>query len=330
MVRAKRPARDQQYTLINNRPVYSQSISYQVNRVYKAIFPRDVYPVFAVFVTLPFKDIDANIHPAKREVKLRNDIAVSSAIFSFAQEILMGKGPAAAVKREVIYFPQRHTEGLKQGGKISEGSLQANIFATSEGKENQEDFIPQPVKVKLENGVYAGSYRNKYLFFEAGDTLLVIDQHAAHERINYEKLKREFESGKVETQQLLSPLIIKLNPGEMSSWEEGKDKMEKVGFLTSRWDETSIALHGFPHLVRNPELAVRSILSEKYIGMADKEKLARKACRGSVLAGEKMQPEDAAALKDALMKCEVPFVCPHGRPTVVEFSESFFDRQFLR
>lgn len=327
-INLKRPRRDQQYVFINNRPVYSQSILYQVNQVYKAVFPRDVFPIFAAFITLPCKNVDVNIHPTKREVKLKDDREIAYTVFSFSQELLMGKGGASAVKREVIYFPQRNIEGFKKETAISENSYHAEIF-DAEG-EKEDSSLQNPVKTKLEKAAYVGIYRNKYLFFEAGDTLLAIDQHAAHERINYEKLKKEFESGKIETQQLLSPMIIKLGPEEMSSWEDGKDKMEEVGFFTTRWDEGSIALHGFPHLIRNPELAVRSILSEKYIGAADREKLARKACRGSIMAGEKIREEDALYIRDALLQCEVPFVCPHGRPTIVEFSESFFDRQFLR
>jgi len=328
----QRPRRDQQFIFVNSRPVHSQSISYGVNQVYRNIFPRDVFPVFAVFIEMPSGDVDANIHPSKREVKLKNDLAVSSSLSLFTQEILTGRGHAATVKREVIYFQGKQTGGFAAKETLAENTFQADIFERNAGNESkmEERDIPMPSGMKLRTAAYAGSYRDKYLFFESGDTLLVIDQHAAHERINYEKLKRQFESGKVDVQQLLSPIIIKLSPEEMSSWEEGKEKMEEVGFITTGWDSSSIALHGYPQLVRNPEISVRSILAEKHVSMADRDKLARKACRGSVMAGEKVKQEEAVAIKEELLKCEFPFVCPHGRPTVVEFSESFFDRQFLR
>lgn len=328
----KRPGRDRQYIFINDRPVYNQALAYSVNQVYRILFPRDVYPVFAVFLTLPFADIDVNIHPSKREVKLKDETYVFSALADFCREILLDKGKAAAVKRESIYF-ERSEPALPSGVKpfVSGGEKAEDIFSGKQSPANFATDMPEePVRVKLTNATYIGSYRNKYLFFESGDVLLAIDQHAAHERVNYELLKKQFEAGKTEIQRVLTPLLIKLHPEEMSVWEEGSEKMEEVGFLTTRWDDSSIALHGFPQLIKNPEAAVRSILSEKHVEKCDKETLARRACKGSVLAGEKIKPEEAVYIKNELLKCEVPFVCPHGRPTVVEFSESFFDRQFLR
>ncbi len=331
-INLQRTRKHQQFIFVNNRPVYNQTLSYVINQLYRTIFPRDIYPVFIAFINLPSEDVDVNIHPSKREVKLKNDTAISAALSSFCHELLTGKGKAFEIKREVLYFPKRTTEGF--GGKklVSENIQQPDIFDSKiQYEEKKEDIIaPRSIKEKLKEASYIGRYKDKYLFFEVGDTLLVMDQHAAHERINYEKLKKQFESGKVTIQQFLSPIILKLSPEEISVWEEGKNKMEEIGFLTTRWDAGSIALHGCPQIMRNPELAVRSILSEKHISMADKEKLARKACRGSVMAGERIKPEQAVSIKEELLMCEVPFVCPHGRPTVVEFSESFFDRQFLR
>ncbi len=331
-INLRRPRRDQQFVFVNGRPVYSQGISYAINQTYRSMMPRDVYPVFVAFVDLPCENIDANVHPSKKEVKLKNEAAVSSAISSFITELLTGKGHAAEVKRVSVYFPTGKGGSLPaRQSPLSERKWDESIFG--DGRENQEEreeAASLPLKSRLREAVYAGRYRNKYLFFESGDVLLVIDQHAAHERINFEKLKREFESGKVGVQQLLSPMIIKMNPEEMSAWEDGEKTLEDIGFHTTRWDTNSVALHAMPLLIRNPELSLRSILAEKNIFTASREKLARKACRGSVLAGEKVTEEEAARIKDDLLKCDMPLVCPHGRPTVVEFSESFFDRQFLR
>jgi len=183
---------------------------------------------------------------------------------------------------------------------------------------------------KLEKAGYIGCYRNKYLFFDAGDTLLIIDQHAAHERIRYEILKSQWESGAIEIQRILTPLIIRIDPEEMVAWEKGCEFLEQLGFLTTRWDATSIALHGFPQGIKQPEVSVRNILADGDFTGYDKDTLARRACKGAVSAGEEIKKEEAVYIKNELLKCKTPFVCPHGRPTVVEFSEIFFDRQFLR
>jgi DNA mismatch repair protein MutL len=295
--------------------------------------PRDVHPIFIIYINLPYVDVDANIHPSKKEVKLKNDLNISSTISRFTFELLATKGKVAEVKREVTHFNQESSVFIKEKPILN--NLQEEVFFTDrrqfkEDKETYENAQPTTIHQKLREAIYIGSYKNKYLFFESGDTLLLIDQHAAHERINYEKLKEQFETGSVEVQQLLTPMILKLSIEEMTLWEEGNTKLEEVGFLTTRWDSNSIALHGFPQLIRNPEISVRNLLAEKQVNLLDKEQLARRACRGSVLAGERLNEVEAVHIKNSLLKCKVPFVCPHGRPTVVEFSESFLDRQFLR
>jgi|LSQX01.3.fsa_nt_gb DNA mismatch repair protein MutL len=332
-INLQRPRRDQQFIFVNNRPVYCQSVSYSVNQVYRSLLPRDVYPIFVIYINLPYVDVDANIHPSKKEVKLKNDLTISSAISRFAFELLATKGKVAEVKREDTHFSQESSVFLKSR-PISD-NIQEQVFFNDKtqfkhNEETCEHIQPTTIQQKLKEANYIGSYKNKYLFFESGDTLLLIDQHAAHERVNYEKLKNQFETGSVEVQQLLSPMILKLNIEEMALWEEGNTKLEEIGFLTTRWDSNSIALHGFPQLIRNPEISVRNLLAEKQVKMLSEEQLARRACRGSVLAGERLNEIEAVHIKNSLLKCKVPFVCPHGRPTVVEFSESFLDRQFLR
>jgi len=171
---------------------------------------------------------------------------------------------------------------------------------------------------------------NKYLLFETDDSLFVIDQHAAHERITYERFKKQIESGKVEIQQLLMPVLIRLSHQEFIVWEDGKKKMEEIGFTTTLWDKENIACHTHPQLISHPEMAIRNLLSEKNIPKCDSDTLARRACRESVMAGQLVKKEEAEFLKDELMKCDDPFICPHGRPTVVEIKEKFLNKQFLR
>jgi DNA mismatch repair protein MutL len=330
-INLKRPVRDKQYVFINSRPVYSQGISYSVNQIYRAIFPRDVYPVFAVYLNLPPEEVDANIHPSKREVKLRDESYVSSALGNFCREILLSRGDITAVRRESVYFDRSIPLHFPQNKpSIGDSKEIESLFSKPLLSEQPVAERQESIRSKLKEASYIGSYRSKYLFFESGDSLIAMDQHAAHERINYELLKKQFETGEINIQRLLTPLLIKLSPEEISVWEEGSEIMEEIGFLTTRWDTDSIALHGFPQMIKNPETSVRNILSEKHIAKFDKDNLARKACKSSIVAGERIKPDEAMYIKEQLLKCEVPFVCPHGRPTVIEFSESFFDRQFLR
>lgn len=322
------PVRSRQYIFINSRPVYHRGISSAVNGVYEDIFPKDLYPAFAVFIQLPWDDVDVNVHPAKREVKLKEEGYIISVLTDLCRETLLkclrGK---EITYRESYYESSDHVKETEELPSVSEDRTCQELFSKEYiGKEVRKDDL----RTKLKNAFYAGCYKNKYLFFDAGDVLLVLDQHAAHERIKFEMLKKQWEIGKIEIQRVLTPLIVKLNSEEMVYWEEGKELLEDIGFLTTRWDTHSIAIHGFPRVIKNPEVSIRNILAEKNFMQYDKETLAKKACKDAVSAGERITEEEALQIKNDLLKCEVLFVCPHGRPTVIEFSEQFFDRQFLR
>lgn len=183
---------------------------------------------------------------------------------------------------------------------------------------------------KLACAEFIGIFQRKYLLFEANNSLLIIDQHAAHERISYEKLTQQIESGKVEVQSLLTPVLMRLTQQELLVWEEIKTKLEELGFSTSAWDDESIAIHSHPQLINNPEKAARNILSGNDTAKSDINTLARRACRQSIMTGDRIKKEQAVFLKNELLKCKTPFACPHGRPTTVEIQESFLNKQFLR
>lgn len=123
---------------------------------------------------------------------------------------------------------------------------------------------------------------------------------------------------------------MQLNSHEFIIWEKLNKKLEKIGFSTTLFNEDTIAIHSYPILLKNIEHCVRNILSEENIEKFDKETIARTACRKSFMFKDKLNPVQAKKLKEDLLKTDVPFTCPHGRPTIIEIPESFLSRQFLR
>jgi DNA mismatch repair protein MutL len=189
------------------------------------------------------------------------------------------------------------------------------------------------LREKLLAGRYIGNFAAKYLFFETSGSFLVIDQHAAHERITFERLLDQMNTGRVEIQHLLTPLLVRLTPPERVAWEEGKQRLEEAGFPSTQWDKETAAIHAHPVLIRRPEQAFRELLSGGSASLTtkcDNAALAKKACRYSVMAGESLKEAEAESLRGDLLRCRDPFACPHGRPTVIEMTEKFLDRQFLR
>jgi len=348
-VNIKRPRRDMQFIFVNGRPVQNKNISFHMNQIYRLIMPEGFNPFFALSINLPAEDLDVNIHPSKREIKIRDEQNVCMILRRVCEQTLMGAGTIKNVGAGPCAGPITGDHG---GSPLQisvnepawdEPASQNYAIPGPRGPEVQDFFLPEenrfPQKQddlhkKLINARYLGNFINKFLLFEVRNrhacSLLVIDQHAAAERIAYEKFITQMEKGTVEVQHLLSPILLKLIPQELLLWEESQERLEKAGFSTSKWNAETIAVHSAPQLLRNAEKAVRELLAGENMALADHETLARRACRSSVMAGDHLNPQEAEYQKEQLLKCLDPFTCPHGRPTVIEISEGFLDKQFLR
>jgi DNA mismatch repair ATPase MutL len=183
---------------------------------------------------------------------------------------------------------------------------------------------------ELEHAHFAGSFRKKYLLFDADEMLLVMDQHAAHERINYERFRTALDARNIETQSLLAPVTLALSPFETIEIEKKLAEISQMGFDVVLWDAQTVAINAHPALFRDPVAAVRNLLAGSCADLRLHDKAARMACRASVMSGDRITMTEAENIKKQLLACENPFTCPHGRPTVIELSESDLAKQFLR
>ena len=328
-INLQRPRRDLQFLFVNKRPVYNFQILNSINKVYRAIFPPEVYPAFFVELEIVPEMVDVNIHPAKREIKIKNEREVVKTLKEEIYTAIVEKGKGKRIERRVVYIDKEKKEEIEKKEVVKEERKDIFEFEFNKGsvvEEKEQKSLRDRLKVIS----FVGVFRNKYVFFESENTLFVFDQHASHERINYEKFLNQIKNKEIEIQRLLTPVIIKLTKEEMVVYQEIKDKIEEVGFLTTEWSENEIAMHGYPSFLKNPSFSLKAVLEEVPPYLADEDKIARSACRSSIMTGDKITKEEAVSLVSQLLKCENPFVCPHGRPTVIEFPLSFFDRQFLR
>ena len=356
-INIQRPRRDQQFIFVNHRPVQHKNIAYHVNEIYKLILPDGVNPFFAVYLELPLEDVDVNIHPTKREVRLRQEGRFTGFLRNTVEHALMTKGqakaaadifkfetPAAQIEQgplsspelgvpasKIVFAPQQ-----KNGAPVFEADAEASPISRREESYVAPSFFSDhmpaapALKDRLLQARFIGTFARKYHLFEEGTSLFLVDQHAAHERITFEKFKRQIDSGQVEVQPLLTPLVLKLSPGEMLAWEELKETLKGLGLETTLFGEGAIALQAHPVLLSAPDNVVRALLGGEEIARTDQDTLARRACRASVMAGDMMYASEAAYQLKELMACQDPMTCPHGRPVFVELKEGFLDRQFLR
>jgi DNA mismatch repair protein MutL len=348
-INIKRARRDLQFIFVNGRPIQSKNISYHVNQIYRLIMPQEHSPFFVIFITLPAENVDSNVHPSKREVKIKDEQQICAFLRTLCEEALMRKGQLKMVQNPSANFSKPLTivrgevKDTQQPTDIFEaaysGSHSDDYAYPKNLKESQSFFIPQDnfinqnaesLQKKLENAKYIGPFMDKYLIFESGPTLLIFDQHAAAERITYEQLIRQMDKGQIEVQNLLAPVLVRVTLQEMLIWEEGQEQFEKLGLSTTKFDKETIAIHTQPLLLKDTEKAIRSLLAGDNVSHCNFETIARRACRASIMAGDKLKPQQAEFQREQLLQCLDPFTCPHGRPTVIELTDSFLNKQFLR
>ncbi|MBF0385352.1 MAG: hypothetical protein HQL27_05725, partial [Candidatus Omnitrophica bacterium] len=346
-----------QYLFINNRPVFNKNISFHLNQAFRLILPEDSFGFFAAFIELPAENIDCNVHPTKREVKIRNEAEVCFILRTAAESALMKKSglkqfrersenkfgslnsPKFGGLQEENNFPQIESTNTNFAPPSSVLPPRAKEQDYENLFEKQGSFVPlgegmsprgNTLFQMLQDARFIGNFIGKYLLFESNNSLLVIDQHAAAERAAYETLLRQVSQNKLEVQLLLSPVVIKTTAQELLAWEEVKDALTEIGFDNNQWDQESIAVHSYPRIINDVEKAVRNILSLEANDKITRDDIARRACRASVKTGDILKADEAQNLKKQLLECLDPLVCPHGRPTVVEIKEVFLDKQFLR
>lgn len=354
-INISRSRRDLQFIFINGRPVQSKSLSFHINDIYRLILPPNHYPCFTLFLKIPAAHVDVNIHPTKREVKIKDEHNLMPLLRHLIEHTLMTAGKpkeisekniaseeTASLRRalakntssDIAFAPITETE--QSLSKISENpSITEQYTFPQHTSGVSENTLPlqnasQNLSNKFSRSRYLGTFINKFLLFEADRSLLIVDQHAAQERIVFEALIRQMQRGHVEVQNLLTPDLLKISMAEMLAWEEGKEVLEQLGLSSTQFDKNTIAIHSCPALLGNPLQAVRELLAGGNITRADHATLARRACRASIRAGDSLKPIQAEFQKEQLLKCRDPFTCPHGRPTVIELKENFLDRQFFR
>ena len=349
-INIKRTRRDMQYLFINDRPVFNKNMSYHMNAMYRLIMAEGEFPFFCVYLTIPAEDVDVNIHPTKREVKIKQERDICSLLRRATEDALMKKSSVRQFSNQTQtgFRPAKHFGATSTGFEATTSSSES-LFQSS-GTVNQDhaypknrdtsgfsSYIPEnnlldqeSLHKKLENAKYIGGFIDKYLFFESGSNVLVMDQHAAAERVTYEKIIRHMQKGDIEVQPLLAPVLVSVTPQEMSVWEEAQDEFKKVGLESTSFDAQTIAIHSQPVLLKDTEKTVRHLLAGDKVSMRDHDQIARRACRSSIMTGDHLKPEQCEYLREELLQCLDPLTCPHGRPTVIEMTEDFLDQQFLR
>ena len=336
--------------LVNARLVSDRSVMRAVREGFDSTLKDREFPVGFVSIELSPAEVDVNVHPQKSEVRFRNQREVFAAVRDAVAEGVKGfvapfktsyfqasATPAASGAREVLSYAQPFPfkSQSKFGSQVYEHSGSAALAV------EQADFS-QPTSsepFRFSNLRYIGQALLCYLFCEYQDQVYVVDMHAAHERYNFNLIRKRFSERSVASQRALVPVVVELTPDGFDRVSAKREMLESFGFELEPFGECSVAIRAFPAVLKEPSLPmlVKEFASvdfedESLGGLKERvdHVAARLACHASVRSGEGLTRDEVYALFEALDSTEFSAACPHGRPVIVSFSADEVEQWFGR
>jgi DNA mismatch repair protein MutL len=350
-----------QYLFVNGRPVRDKLILGAVRAAYADYLPRDRHPVVALFVTSDPREVDANVHPAKTEVRFRNAGLVRALIVHALKEGLAREGRRTAASNAGSTIAAFHTASPPRPGNwdwrrspsYPTGPLPpfAGAAATALAEQGQAAFdVGAPTAdVRFEAqaadlidrplGAARTQIHETYIVSQTRDGLVIVDQHAAHERIVYERLKASLATNGVQRQILLIPEIVELDEATVEQLLARADELASFGLAIESFGPGAVAVRETPsRLGKIDSAALLRDLAEHMAEWNEALPLERKlmhvaatmACHGSVRAGRRLKPEEMNALLREMEDTPNSGQCNHGRPTYVELKLSDVEKLFGR
>lgn len=347
------------YTYINGRFVRDRVVQHAILEAYRSLLEKRRYPIAVLFIDMPPETVDVNVHPTKHEVRFRNQQQVHDFIVtalrnrlqqvSFEPARLSGNfqprvfSPASAGSLpqtpEQQVYRERVQESLAAFNEKVASAPTIAAISTVKGEIDGWSSGRQETRQLPEGWRLIGQYLNSYLLCQADDELVMIDQHAAHERIGFERLRQQFTTDGIESQALLFPTVLELEHREAAVLTEHLDDFSRFGFEVEAFGGRSFTVKSVPALVTDldVERLVRDLAAElNEIGRAaqlDNEierVLAVLACHGMVRANQALSVSEMQQLMYDLADIEFGSCCPHGRPIMHRLTKREIEKLFHR
>jgi len=366
-----RSSRAQQLVFINGRAVENSTINFALREGYHTALMKGQYPVSFLFLDMDPAAVDVNVHPAKREVRFRDPGEVRDLLVERIRHAIEGgraqwsatfRGREGASEKapglEGEGLPQRteRTEGTHATASlVSFGSLERDttppLIPIPEQVALRQDWAPPPEAASQPSGQPAPSPRpdaefrilgvlgRLYILMENGNGLVLVDQHAAHERILFEELRRRMEAQGVPAQRLLMPVTMQLAPRESDWVAQNLDTLQKMGIGIEAFGPATWKIDALPQFLKgnDPAPLFREIIDELRQTSAatsrmrlGEDVIATTVCHHAVKAHDVLRAPEMVRLIQDLLRCELPYCCPHGRPTMIQLSYGELERKFGR
>ncbi len=331
---------DHLFVYVNRRNIRDRAVTKAVMEGYGQRIMKGQYPQAAIFIEIDPSLVDINVHPTKQEVRFRNSRDLFQAVKSTIERALAG---SFNILKEKTTFEGSFKDNVNFPGFSGPaiGSIAEASWIYAEKREGREKFAPvEEVAEKSiirEGPRVIGQLGNTYILCQVRDGLLMVDQHAAHERIVYENLKRGVEMSRIESQVLLVPHKVELTARESRILLENGEQLLNFGLELDHFGGNTFLLRSVPALLKNVQWD--SLLSELIADLeegglgADRlldKLLTTMACHGAIRAGCRLNNDEAVNLLSELEEMDLPTNCPHGRPIFKHFSYHEIERMFRR
>lgn len=335
-----RSHRQQMVFFVNGRQIQSRTMMYALEEAYHTLLMVGRHPVTMVRVSLDPDQVDVNVHPTKAEVKFADERAVARAI-SRAAHATLTRIPRAeppririesSVSNSSSYVPSQLPDIDRRTFQQHEGVP----IPAGEQRQGEPDLVRQVPKPALPSLRVLGQVASTYIIAEGPEGVYLIDQHAAHERVVYERFLGQMVASGVERQPMLDPIVFDLSPEESAVIEQSLDELNQLGFELERFGPSSMLIRSVPAVAIGTDIQARlrdvlKELGEGGVGSSWLDSVAVSvACHTSIRAGQTLSIQEMRELVEQLERTEQPRACGHGRPTMLRLTQDELERQFGR
>jgi len=343
---------DMQFFYVNGRLIRDKLVTHAVRQAYQDVLHHGRHPAYVLFLELPPRQVDVNVHPAKQEVRFREGRQVHDFIFRTLHRRLAGGDspgqgervadlPLAAREPEPTWGPSAAPgpRALPLGINDARG-VYASAFEFQRPDGQGAAAMPAQDAAEIPPlGFALGQLSGVYVLAQAADGLVIVDMHAAHERIGYERLKQSAGAGALQRQPLLVPAVVHVSPREADLAEAHGELLQRLGLVVGRLGEGRLAVREMPAMLQgaDPERLLRDVLAD-LSAEGDSERLREEvnavlstmACHGAVRANRRLTLAEMNALLRDMERTERADQCNHGRPTWIKLSQRELDGLFMR
>jgi DNA mismatch repair protein MutL len=362
------------YLYVNRRPVRDRVLQHALVEIYRDLLPRGRFPAAVLFLDIPPDRVDVNVHPAKWEVRFADPRAVHELVRHGVRDavsarrwlVVDGSSVAATHGSSTAARGAAEDRSAPEATRVRDGGSSDWVFA--EGVDPAGDATAQRTldspgfrfeafrssdaqsetapRVRFADLRLLGQLLSTYLVLETKEQLLLIDQHAGHERVLFERLRSEWLERGIESQGLLTPTTLRIEPTPLAALIESRDAIERLGFDVEHYGDATLAIRAVPALLagRDPGQLVRNLAEELAAAGAGADALragsrsleaadgvfASLACHSARRRGDVLSPQEQRALLDAMDSIPWAPCCPHGRPVAVPFELAEIERRFSR